>query len=107
MNLEDRRDSFAAACIRSRARGEIGPGPAPVTLEFETALLLSAHGGAAFFSQINTGSTVRGGAKARRDETTLCPVHFWNGERVAELAIRAPVPIKPLACHAFARIAAH
>jgi len=91
---EDRRDRFAAACIRLRARGAIGSGPPPVTLAFDTASLLNAHAGTAHFSRINTGSTVRGGARVRRDEMTLRPVSNWNGERVAELAIRGSVPIE-------------
>jgi len=64
-----------------------------VVIELDTALLLAAHETTAFFSRINTGSTIRGGAWTRRDETTLRPVHSWAGERAAELAIRAPVPL--------------
>ena len=89
----DRRDRFISACARLRARGATSPIPAPVVLELDTALLLAAHQAMAFFSRINTGSTVRGGARARRDETTLRPFSMWRGEGVVELAIRAPVPL--------------
>ena len=89
----DRRDRFLSACAKSRARGAIGTGCAPVVIELDTASLLAAHPDAAFFSRINTGSTVRGGARTRRDETTLRPVHAWRGERAVELAIRGPVAV--------------
>jgi hypothetical protein len=89
----DRRDRFVNACIRLRARGTIGPGPTPVVLEIDTAGLLTAYRQVAYFSLINTGSTVRGGARTRRDDTTFRSVASWRGERPAELAIRAPVRI--------------
>jgi len=94
---EDRRDRFIAACVRSRGRGVAGPGSAPVVIAIETAALLAAHSAVTFFSRINSGSTIRGGARARRDEQTLRPVEDWRGERVVELAIRAPVPLEPVA----------
>ena len=94
----DRRDRFASACVRLRARGAPGPVPPPVVIEIDTALLLSAHHGSAFFSRINSGSTVRGGARARRDETTLRPLCAWRGEPAVELAIRAPVPVLSRDC---------
>ena len=69
----------------------MGPGPTPVAIEIDTALLLAEHAETAWFSAINTGSTVRGGARTRRDENTLRPVSSWRGERVVELAVRGPV----------------
>jgi hypothetical protein len=65
-----RRDAFSRACIRLRGTG----GPLPVVLAFDTAALLEWHGAIAFFATINIGSTVRGGARVRRDENTLRPV---------------------------------
>jgi hypothetical protein len=91
----DRHDRFANACARLRTRGTIGNGVAPVVIEVDTASLLSAHYEIAFFSLINAGSTMRGGARTRRDETTLRPVSTWHGERIVELAIRGPVPLTP------------
>jgi hypothetical protein len=89
----DRRDRFVSACARSRARGAIGSGLAPVVIDIDTASLLAAHHEVAFFSRINTGSAILGGARTRRDEATLRPLHSWRGERAVELAIRGPVPI--------------
>jgi hypothetical protein len=95
---EDRRDRFLRACVRLRARGATGPVPAPVVIAVDTALLLAGHGEAAFFSRINTGSAVRGGARTRRDETTLQALPLWCGERAVELAIREPVRLGPATC---------
>jgi hypothetical protein len=92
---EDRRDRFIKACARLRARGVLGPGAAPLVIELDTGSLLRAHHEVAFFSLINTGSTVRGGARARRDETTLRAVRGWQGERAVELAIRGSVTLPP------------
>jgi hypothetical protein len=92
---EDRRDRFISACIRSRARGAMSPGRAPVMIELETTSLLATHREAAFFASINTGSTIRGGARARRDETTLRLLSDWRGQRVVELAIRGQVNLPP------------
>jgi hypothetical protein len=113
---EDRRDRFLRACVRLRpggitatgnstaqlaAPGVIAPvviAPvviAPVVIAVDTRSLLTAHGEAAFFSRINTGSTLRGGARTRRDETTLRALSLWRGERAVELAIRGPVPLAP------------
>lgn len=92
-----RRDRFIGACARLRARDATGPIPAPVVIEIDTAWLLATHRKVAFFSVINAGSTIRGGARARRGETTLRPLHTWRGERAVELAIRAPVPLVPRA----------
>jgi uncharacterized protein DUF7002 len=86
---EDRRDRFLRACVRLRP----GSAATPVVIAVDTLALLHGHGEAAFFSCINTGSTLRGGARTRRDETTLQALPLWRGERAAELAIRGPVPL--------------
>ncbi len=70
---EDRRDRFLQACVRLRARGAPALVAAPVVVAVDTAMLLATHGDMAFFSRTNTGSTKRGGARTRRDETTLRP----------------------------------
>lgn len=82
-----RRDAFARACIRLRAV----PGPPPTTLTLDTAALLARHGSIAFFATINTGSTVRSGARVRRDENTFRPMADYRSGPVAELAIRGAV----------------
>jgi hypothetical protein len=87
-----RRDAFIRACIRLRS----GQRP-PVTLTIDTAVLLERHGPMAFFATINSGSTVRGGAKARRDEGTLRPMADYHSGPVAELAIRGRVDISGIA----------
>jgi hypothetical protein len=87
-----RRDAFRRACLRLRS-GSAGP---PVILAFDTAALLERHQDSAFFATINTGSTVRGGARVRRDENTLQPVSGYRGGAVAELAIRGRVDISSL-----------
>jgi hypothetical protein len=84
-----RRDSFLNACIRLRS-GACKP---PVVLEVDTATLLMRHAEIAFFAQINVGSTVRGGARARRDQTTLRPASDYRSGAVAELAIRGRVDL--------------
>jgi hypothetical protein len=84
-----RRDAFSRACIRLRRTA----GPPPVVLAFDTAALLERHGAIAFFATINTGSTVRAGARARRDENTLRPVAEYRSGAVAELAIRGRVDL--------------
>jgi hypothetical protein len=68
----------------------------PVTLVFDTAALLERHQDSVFFATINTGSTVRGGARVRRDENTLQPVSEYRGGAVAELAIRGRVDVSSL-----------
>jgi hypothetical protein len=88
-----RRDAFMAACIRLRSP----PGRPPVTLSFDTAALLQRHGEIAFFATINTGSTVRGGARARRDENTLRPVADYRSGPIAELALRGRVNLAGIA----------
>ena len=84
-----RRDAFRRACMRMRGDAAAPP----VTLAFDTATLLERHQDSAFFATINTGSTVRGGGRVRRDENTLQPVSAYRGGRVAELAIRGRVDV--------------
>ena len=43
------------------------------------------------FARINTGAVLRGGARARRDDTTFVSVRNYRSGPVAELAIKAPV----------------
>jgi hypothetical protein len=81
--------AFLQACIRLRS-ASVAP---PVTLAFDTAALLDRHGSMVFFAAINTGSTVRGGARVRRDENTLRPVIDYRSGPVAELAIRGGVDL--------------
>jgi hypothetical protein len=91
---EDRVDRFLRACVRLRARETQGPAGPPVVIEADTLSLLTAHA-EAFFSCINTGSTLRGGARVRRDETTLRALQLWRGERAVELAFHGPVTLPP------------
>jgi len=84
-----RRDAFARACMRLNAK-------APVVLTLVTAGLLERHGSIGYFATINTGSTVRGGARARRDENTLRPIADYRAGPVAELAIRGRVQLSGL-----------
>ena len=87
-----RRDAFLRACLRWRSRGRAAHASAPpVVLALDTAALLARHRQSAFFARINTGSTVRGGARVRRDEATLAPVAGYRSGPVAELAIRGCV----------------
>ncbi len=81
-----RRDAFLRACHRLRPLAA-----APVVLEFKTAILLDCHAGCAFWSRINTDSTVRGGARSRRDDDTLQPMASYRSGPVAELAVRGRV----------------
>jgi hypothetical protein len=90
---EDRRDRFIKACVRLRTRGQTCTGLAPAVIEIDTTRLLAAHGSAAWFAMFNTGSTVRGGARVRRDETTFRSLRTWQGQRAVELAIRSPVSL--------------
>ena len=88
-----RRDSFIRANLRERARSRAAPSTArPVVFAFDTPALLATLGPSAFFSTFNTGSTVRGAARARRDEGTFRPVAEYRSGPAAELAIRGPVP---------------
>jgi Family of unknown function (DUF7002) len=82
-----RRDAFVRACVRLRG-GAVAP---PAILACDTVALLERHSHRAFFATINTGSTMRGGARVRRDENTLRPVAEYRGGVVAELAIRGQV----------------
>ena len=84
-----RRGAFIAACIRLRSP----PGRPPLTLTIDTAALLEHHGEIAYFATINTGSTVRGGARTRRNEDTLRPVADYRSGPIAELAIRGRVDL--------------
>jgi hypothetical protein len=59
--------------------------------------LLDRHRPIAFFATINSGSTVRGAARARRDEATLRPMADYHSGPVAELAIRGRVDISGIA----------
>jgi hypothetical protein len=87
-----RRDRFIAAVMRWRRRSRTVPaGGPPVILALDTAALLRHHAARSFFSNVNIGSTLRGGARVRRDEHTLRPVAAYRGGRVAELAVRGPV----------------
>jgi hypothetical protein len=83
-----RRDAFLRACQRFRPWAA-----APVVLEFDTASLLAGHAARTFWSRINTGSTVRGGAHTRRDENTLRSVSCYRSGPVAELAVRGHVAV--------------
>ena len=87
-----RRDAFWRACIRMRNDAVAHP----VVLAFDTAALLERHQETVFFATINTGSTVRGGARVRRDENTLRPVSAYRGGTIAELAIRGRVYVDSL-----------
>lgn len=84
-----RRDAFIRACIRLRSQ----PNQSPVTLAIDTTALIARHASIAYFATINTGSTVRGGGRARRDETTLRPVADYRSGAVAELAVRGRVDL--------------
>ena len=88
-----RRDAFVGACIRLRSPS----GSPPATLTIDTAALLERHGDIAFFATINTGSTVRGGARTRRDEDTLRPVADYRSGPIAELAVRGRVDLAGIA----------
>ena len=90
-----RRDGFVRACARLRARGSIGSDAAPPrVLAIDTAALLRRHDASTFFSRINTGSVLRGGARVRRDDTTFVSVANYQSGPVAELAIKAPVMLR-------------
>jgi hypothetical protein len=91
---ERRRDAFIGACIRLRARDNPASGRAPPSvLALDTAALLARRGEDAFFARFNTGSTVRGGGRVRRDETTLARVTGYRSAPAAELAIRGCVQL--------------
>jgi hypothetical protein len=90
---ERRRDAFMRACMRLRD----APVRSPVTLTIDTAALLARHGAIAFYATFNIGSTVRGGARVPRDESTLRPVADYRRGPVAELAIRGHVGLSGVA----------
>ena len=90
-----RRDRFVGACMRLRAASRSASGTSPpVVLAFDTAALLGLHGEYAYISRFNAGSTLRGGARVRRDETTLVPVAHYRSGRVAELGLRWPACVR-------------
>jgi hypothetical protein len=95
---EERRDKFIAATERDRARRprELSVWP-PVIFEIKTAALLDRCGEFAYFATFNTGSTVLGGARARRDENTLRSVADYRSGPIAELAIRGRVDLAGIA----------
>jgi hypothetical protein len=89
-----RRDRFLQACMRLRARSDsVGGAIRPIVLEYDTAALLGRHGEHAFFSRFNTGSTVRGGARVRRDEATFVPLTRYRSGSVTELGMRCSVVV--------------
>jgi hypothetical protein len=89
---QNRRDRFVAACRRDRARStRLRSQKAPVTLAVNTAMLLGRYGAIAYFATFNTGSTVRGGATASRNEGTYRPIADYCGGKVAELAMRGSI----------------
>lgn len=89
----DRRDRFIRANLRERARSRAAPSSTPpAVLALDTQALLESTGPEAFYSTFNTGSTVRGAARARRDEGTFRPVSDYRAGPVAELALRGAVP---------------
>ena len=93
-----RRDGFAHATQRERRRSRAAPFEAPpAVLAFDTLALVTPHLADAYYSTFNTGSTVRGAARARRDENTFRPVAAYRSGPVAELAIRAAIPPAVLA----------
>jgi len=90
-----RCDRFVGACVRLRATSRAAGGTSrPVVLAFDTAALLELHGEYAYISRFNAGSTVRGGARVRRDETTLVPLADYRSGRVAELGLRWPAGVR-------------
>jgi hypothetical protein len=91
---ERRRDAFIRACMRLRAHSRIAPGIMPPrVLTFRTDALVQLYRRNAFFTRINTGSTVRGGARTRRDESAFTFVEQYRRGAVAELAIRGRVTL--------------
>ena len=90
-----RRDRFTEACMRLRVTSRSARGTVrPVVLAFDTAALLALHSEHAYLSRFNAGSTVRGGARVRRDETTLVPVAHYRSGSVAELGLRWPTGVR-------------
>jgi hypothetical protein len=98
-----RRDSFIRACGRLRAASHITPQYAtPNVLAIDTAALLSRYGDKAFYTRINSGAALRGGARTRRDETTLRRVADYRSGAVAELAIAGRVELRGITVRAIA-----
>ena len=90
-----RRDTFVGACMRLRATSHsAGCTIRPVVLAFDTAALLGLHAESAYLSRFNAGSTVRGGARVRRDEATLMPLAHYRSGSVAELGLRWPKGVR-------------
>ena len=88
-----RRDGFIRATGRERRKSKATPSETPpVVLAFDTLTLVTPHLADAYYSTFNTGSTIRGAARARRDEHTFRPVAAYRSGPVAELAIRAAIP---------------
>ena len=88
-----RRDSFIRATRRERARSPGAASDTPSAVyAFHTGALLADLPDVAFYSTFNTGSTVRGAARARRDEDTFRPTTAYRSGPAAELAIRSAVP---------------
>ena len=84
--------AFARATRRERAKSRGTPSRSePVVLAFDTAALLRAHAARAAYSTFNTGSTVRGGKRAPRDEHSFRPVAQYRGERAAELVVEGGI----------------
>ena len=93
-----RRDSFLRACVRDRRRSRAAPlDTPPAVLAFRTEALLAAQGDNAYYATFNTGSTVRGAARARRDENTFRPVASYRSGPAAELAVRGIISPEVLA----------
>ena len=88
--------AFLRAAVRWRTAESAAASP-PHVLAFDTARLLSDLAAPAFFSRINSGSTLRGGARVRRDETTLAALATYRSGPGAELAVRGPVTLRGLA----------
>jgi hypothetical protein len=89
-----RRDRFIEACARLRARSRSARSTiGPIVLEFDTAALVGLHGEYAFLARFNAGSTVRGGARVRRDEATFVPLTLYRSGSVAELGMRCSVAV--------------
>jgi hypothetical protein len=92
-----RRDSFVDACRRLRVDSRVTPTQAaPRAIAFDTAALLTQCGADAFYARINTGAALRGGARARRDDTAFASLADYRSGRAAELAIRGPVMLRGL-----------
>ena len=93
---EQRRcEAFLRASRRWRVREHAAALP-PQILAFATARLLVDLTAEAFFARINTGSTLRGGGRVRRDEATFARLAAYRSGPVAELAVRGPVSLRSI-----------